>query len=318
MNYVPNYNPTFGQLGAHVAQRWPEKDIIKAKGKSVDTIGLALSGGGYRSAIFNYGVLKGLYEIGLLGKIDYLSVVSGGSWIGTPFSMTERSDFFFHRIEHHPNFMEEGFESLLPNPKRVIQELALSRKNANYLSNVFGRLLAKTFLREHGDYSRWKPLANETLIRDDDRPFLIINGPAYFRGSGTFDVTQECFEMTRLYCGSRSLGYLRTEDLKAKDRPIRIRDAIAVSGAAVSLHLPGLGEEVAGLGLSREIPNYSKRQTNRPAATHSNRKYSGLKTLLEWHHIKVPSVSLKKLDKADQAYTYSRGPTAFPTSCMLS
>ncbi len=45
---------------------WPEMDIIKAKGKKVDTLGLALSGGGYRSAIFCYGVLKGLWEIGVI------------------------------------------------------------------------------------------------------------------------------------------------------------------------------------------------------------------------------------------------------------
>jgi Patatin-like phospholipase len=42
---------------------------------------LCLSGGGIRSATFNLGILQGLAKIGLLGKFDYLSSVSGGGYI---------------------------------------------------------------------------------------------------------------------------------------------------------------------------------------------------------------------------------------------
>jgi hypothetical protein len=45
--------------------------------------GLALSGGGIRSAAFNMGVLQTLSHAGLLGRIDYLSTVSGGGYIGS-------------------------------------------------------------------------------------------------------------------------------------------------------------------------------------------------------------------------------------------
>ena len=44
--------------------------------------GIALSGGGVRSASFNLGVLQRLHELGLLQKADYLSTVSGGGYIG--------------------------------------------------------------------------------------------------------------------------------------------------------------------------------------------------------------------------------------------
>ena len=47
-----------------------------------DLVGLAFSGGGIRSATFNLGVLEALKELGLLKKIDYLSTVSGGGYIG--------------------------------------------------------------------------------------------------------------------------------------------------------------------------------------------------------------------------------------------
>ena len=45
--------------------------------------GLALSGGGIRSATFSLGVLQRLAKNKLLEKIDYLSTVSGGGYIGS-------------------------------------------------------------------------------------------------------------------------------------------------------------------------------------------------------------------------------------------
>jgi Patatin-like phospholipase len=44
---------------------------------------LCLSGGGIRGATFNLGVIQGLAKIGLLGKFDYLSSVSGGAHIAS-------------------------------------------------------------------------------------------------------------------------------------------------------------------------------------------------------------------------------------------
>ncbi len=258
MTYTAVYNNNFGELGCSVAQRWPEKDIISDKGKKKSTLGLALSGGGYRSAIFNYGILKGIHQLNAIRKFDYLSAVSGGSWIATPFCMTKAHKWFFDDIPTHANLIEEGFESFLANPLRLAQEALLSRKNANYISNIYGRLLTKTYLREHGQDSRYKELSDTSMIKDYNRPFLIINGTVNFRSPNGFSVTQECFEMSRLYCGSRSLGYVPAEGLKATKRNLRVRDAIAISGAAVAYHLPALGGEVTGLGLSREIVNYAK------------------------------------------------------------
>jgi hypothetical protein len=46
-------------------------------------IGLALSGGGIRSATFNLGVIQGLARSKLLHKFDYISSVSGGGYISS-------------------------------------------------------------------------------------------------------------------------------------------------------------------------------------------------------------------------------------------
>lgn len=47
-----------------------------------DICGLALSGGGIRSATFNLGLLQGLNRHKILEQFDYLSTVSGGGYIG--------------------------------------------------------------------------------------------------------------------------------------------------------------------------------------------------------------------------------------------
>lgn len=51
-----------------------------------NVVGLALSGGGIRSAAFCLGAMQALHERGVIDRTDYLSTVSGGGYIGT--SMT--------------------------------------------------------------------------------------------------------------------------------------------------------------------------------------------------------------------------------------
>ncbi len=52
--------------------------------------GLALSGGGIRSATFCLGVLQHLVAAGILSRFDYLSTVSGGGYIGSSLSFHAR------------------------------------------------------------------------------------------------------------------------------------------------------------------------------------------------------------------------------------
>jgi hypothetical protein len=60
-----------------------DKEKKKDPLKYPDTMGLALSGGGIRSATFNLGLLQALERYGLLKCMDYLSTVSGGGYIGS-------------------------------------------------------------------------------------------------------------------------------------------------------------------------------------------------------------------------------------------
>src|SRR6266851_4270105 len=56
-----------------------------------DTVALALSGGGIRSAAISLGVLQALNKHGILVNIDYLSTVSGGGDIGSSLTATMTS-----------------------------------------------------------------------------------------------------------------------------------------------------------------------------------------------------------------------------------
>src|SRR5882724_1248298 len=82
--------------------------------------GLALSGGGIRSASFCLGALQALDKVGVLKKIDYLSTVSGGGYIGTslsaamthskgdfPFtsSLTQDEPYPVQHIRNHSNYL---------------------------------------------------------------------------------------------------------------------------------------------------------------------------------------------------------------------
>ena len=60
---------------------WSER--IRTGKQPRNLIGLAFSGGGIRSATFNLGVLQGLQDFDLLRRIDFLSTVSGGGFIGS-------------------------------------------------------------------------------------------------------------------------------------------------------------------------------------------------------------------------------------------
>lgn len=69
------------------AERQLRKERRAQAGLPADTpwgsVGLALSGGGIRSATFCVGVLQALGGLGLLRRVDFLSTVSGGGYAGS-------------------------------------------------------------------------------------------------------------------------------------------------------------------------------------------------------------------------------------------
>lgn len=94
-----------------------------------DTVGLALSGGGIRSATFALGVLQAVAERNRLRDVDFLSTVSGGGFIGS----------FLGRLFTRPQVRESA------DPVGRVQEILRDgesrplwwlRTQANYLFNA--------------------------------------------------------------------------------------------------------------------------------------------------------------------------------------
>lgn len=109
----------------------PDSDSKGDEGEIRENLtGLALSGGGIRSAAFGMGVLQGLKDQGVLEEMDYLSTVSGGGYIGS--SLT----WFLHKLKipHFP-FGKKG-EGARTGAKNAI--LDHIRQHGNYLDPGHG------------------------------------------------------------------------------------------------------------------------------------------------------------------------------------
>ncbi len=91
-----------------------------------ELVGLALSGGGIRSATFSLGVIQALAKHGVLKSVDYLSTVSGGGYIGSCLSTVLNSPDARPEGERFPLRRDVG----KPEPE-VVGHL---RNSSNYLA----------------------------------------------------------------------------------------------------------------------------------------------------------------------------------------
>lgn len=126
-------------------------------------IGLALSGGGHRAAIFHLGVLSYLADNDLLENINHLSTVSGGSVLmGLVYKL---NDYKFPTNN-------EYLDNVLPEIKKYFTEKSLSKSLFN---NIFSNL---RFIDRHSILSSelqntWGIDKNIQTI--DDKPIWTIN-----------------------------------------------------------------------------------------------------------------------------------------------
>jgi hypothetical protein len=123
----------------HVSQRADTLREPHVVNNDRDLLGVALSGGGIRSATFNLGVLQALAKLKLLPKVDYLSTVSGGGYVGGWWSRylvkAEQSD-------------EKDASRWFPQPKDGEAEAAAIthlRRFSNFLSPRIGVLESETW-----------------------------------------------------------------------------------------------------------------------------------------------------------------------------
>lgn len=94
----------------------PENELIQARRAIAGVVsgdprlGLALSGGGIRSATFCFGLLRALAREKVLTRFDYLSTVSGGGYIGSALGRLYQSD---SRAQHVQERLDQDDTLLL-------------------------------------------------------------------------------------------------------------------------------------------------------------------------------------------------------------
>lgn len=90
--------------------------------------GIALSGGGIRSATINLGILKTLNKYGILQKADYLSTVSGGGYTHAYVQGTAKETGDFSKL-----FTPEHIEAMREHGEYMVPRTGLLGKNGNLL-----------------------------------------------------------------------------------------------------------------------------------------------------------------------------------------
>lgn len=113
--------------------------------KPDELVGLALSGGGIRSATFNLGVLQALAKLQLLRSIDYLSTVSGGGYIGSWLAALIKREGFAEAVKWLRPDWKEHPDSGEDHRKHSAPQIDFLRDYSNYLTPQLGFFSADTW-----------------------------------------------------------------------------------------------------------------------------------------------------------------------------
>lgn len=119
-----------------------ERDHLGLSSKE-PIIGLALSGGGIRSASFALGLLQALYSFGVFDKFNYLSTVSGGGYIGGALT------YFRNVLRPGKAWFPFGYEP--PQGANKVKAMGARTVAKADPDNELARKVV-TYLRQHASY----------------------------------------------------------------------------------------------------------------------------------------------------------------------
>lgn len=208
-------------------------------------LGLALSGGGFRASLFHIGVLARMAELDLLGQVEVLSCVSGGSIVGAMYylllkEMLEqtpapaRQNFMNITRELETRFMQ-GVQGnprmrLLTNPLRNLQMALTEYSRTKRMADLLYRdCYGDVWRRQTGQSASTIPLnnikieppgyASRTAFNNAHAykiPMLVINATTLNTGKN--------FRFTASEVGDPYLGYIRFDEAGELVRLKRIFD----------------------------------------------------------------------------------------------
>ena len=223
------------------------KDELALQNIKSYEIGLALSGGGLRSSLFSYGVLKALYDEGILDKVDVVSSVSGGGYTAYGLFTSKDQKHFGDSIFKIDNYLEETCKLITTGNFVTFRKMLGAVCSLNQKKEAIA-LYHTSIGRTYGKNDQNEPLMRMddliAPIKANEKPFLIINTTVSNpEASGWAD---GLFEFTPLWMGNDRYGYKKW----TQDEGFELRQAIAISGAAFA---PLLEQTI-----SVSLPEYPK------------------------------------------------------------
>ncbi|MCX5885057.1 MAG: patatin-like phospholipase family protein [Proteobacteria bacterium] len=253
-------------------------------------LGLAMSGGGLRSASFNIGVLQGLNDLEILDKVDIMSSVSGGSYANLWFHVNKltspRNDGLSPSTNEmldnngdYQKYLEETIVKFV-NTEVVLRTAMMgpALKTLSFLDRIlllsfglkgfelygssysYAVTIDSVFMRVNKP-KQIQPTPNlhelADFVKDNKEPFPIINGTVWeWNGnqcrSGNATFFNEVFEFTPIRMGSEGFGF--------NDQVgwVNLMNIAAASGAAIDNYPPLIWPLMkhAGLILGARIPTF--------------------------------------------------------------
>jgi hypothetical protein len=217
------------------AEELEDRDkLLPARGGAVDW-GLALSGGGIRSGSFSIGVMKALYDAGILDRVDAISTVSGGGlasyWV-----------FGLYDVSGGKKFGESAFGDDV-----FLRNTCELQTHSDMYS--FGKMLGALFHSRNGAFDKYQSSIHRTFGRQDPQlenrlidfydaeirsgrvPYFFINttmSTSELRGAA------QSVELTSDHIGNPILGYANWLD--KSDTP-QLGEATALSAAGLAFKL---------------------------------------------------------------------------------
>lgn len=174
------------------------------------TLGLALSGGGYRATLFGLGSLWRLNEVGLLGRFDRIASVSGGSILNGVLALRWNELNF-------ENGRASNFESKVADPVRE-----MCSKSIDISAALWGAL---TPFRTAGDFlvDRYRDeLFGRSTLKDLPRP--AAGKVPIFLFYATSMQTGRSFRMRQDYIADWTIG-------RSFKTVVSLAEAVAASSA---------------------------------------------------------------------------------------
>lgn len=201
-----------------------------------DQIGLALSGGGFRAALFHVGALRRLAELGILAGIGRVSSISGGSIVAGRLAQVWD--------EYAADSTPACYDALVAKPLRAFCSRTI---DAGAIATGFFSPFSSAADEIEEEYAKH-------LI--DKRLDQLPNAPVFVVGATNMQ-TGRSFRFMKAYMGDYRIGLVRQPTLPLA-RAVAASSAFPPVLSPVVIKDPGAFEAVEGADLAGD-PDYTRK-----------------------------------------------------------